>query len=129
MKKVLLLLVCICLFGLLVNATEHPTLPIGAAAPAFNLKGTDQKMHSLQSFAGANILVIIFTCNHCPTAQAYEDRIIALHNKYAAKGFPVVAINSNDKDVVPEDSYEEMISRAKEFQYVQNDTDGGCPRH
>jgi peroxiredoxin len=59
----------------------------------------------------------VFTCNHCPFAKAYEDRIIALHNKYAAKGYPVVAINPNDKDLEPSDSYENMQKRAKEKKY------------
>lgn len=136
MKKVLLLLVCICLFGLLVNATEHPTLPIGAAAPAFNLKGTDQKMHSLQSFAGANILVIIFTCNHCPTAQAYEDRIKKLVKDYQTKSVQIIAIMPNTPTSVRldelgyteyGDSYEEMRLRARDkafnFPYLYDGDD------
>ena len=61
---------------------EHPTLAIGAAAPDFNLPATDGKHYTLASFNDAKILVIVFTCNHCPTAQAYEDRIIALTNTY-----------------------------------------------
>jgi glutathione peroxidase-family protein len=83
----------------------------------FNLKSVSGKMISLAGYENVKGAIVIFTCNHCPFSQAYEDRIIAMHNKYAAQGFPVVAINSNDKDVVPEDSYEEMILRAKEYQY------------
>ena len=61
--------------------------------------------------------IVVFTCNHCPFSQAYEQRIIALHKKYADKGYPVIAINPNDKDIVPEDSFEEMQKRAKEKKY------------
>ncbi|MFI5153824.1 MAG: redoxin family protein, partial [Chitinophagales bacterium] len=67
------------MMGLLIQSSkagEHKTLPIGSPAPNFNLPGLDGKMVSLATFKDAKILVIIFTCNHCPTAQAYEDRII-----------------------------------------------------
>jgi peroxiredoxin len=57
---------------------------------------------------------VIFTCNHCPYAKAYEDRIIALDKKYKEKGYPVIAINPNDPEVQPEDSFENMQVRAKE---------------
>ena len=68
---------------------DHPTLAIGAAAPDFKLTGTDGKIYSLATFAKANILVMLFTCNHCPTAQAYEDRIIQLTKDYKDKGVQV----------------------------------------
>jgi thiol-disulfide isomerase/thioredoxin len=61
--------------------------------------------------------IVVFTCNHCPFSQAYEQRIIDLHKKYADKGFPVIAINPNDKDRSPDDSYENMVSRAKDKKY------------
>jgi len=101
---------------------EHPTLAIGAPAPAFNLKGVDGKMYSLASFKSAKILVIVFTCNHCPTAQAYEDRVIQLTSDYKSKGVAVVAIMPNDPKSVQlaelgytdmGDTYEEMQLRAK----------------
>ena len=60
---------------------------------------------------------MVFTCNACPYAKAYEDRIIDLHKKYEPLGYPVVAINSNDKDVQPADSYDKMKERAKSRQY------------
>jgi len=109
--------------GLPDAAGEHPTLAIGAAAPEFNLKGVDGKMYSLSSFKDAKILVIIFTCNHCPTAQAYEDRIIQLTKDYANKGVAVLAIMPNDPTSIRldelgytdmGDTYEEMQLRAKE---------------
>src|SRR5262245_46245435 len=75
---------------------EHPTLPIGAKAPAFSLKGVDGKTYSLASFSKSKILVVIFTCNHCPTAQAYEQRIMQLVKDYSAKGVAFVAVSPND---------------------------------
>jgi len=72
-----------------------PTLSIGAKAPDFKLPATDDKFYSLADFAASKVLVVIFTCNHCPTAQAYEDRMIALTKDYAAKSVQVVAISPN----------------------------------
>src|SRR5579872_2590702 len=116
-------------------AEEHPTLPIGAAAPDFSLPGVDGKIYSLASFKKARILVIVFTCNHCPTAQAYEDRIIRLTKDYSDKGVAVVAIMPNDPKSIRldelgytdmGDSYEEMKIRAAQkhfnFPYLY---DGG----
>ena len=111
------------------NATateEHSTLPIGSKAPAFSLKGTDGKTYSLASFSKHKILVIIFTCNHCPTAQAYEERIIQLTKDYSAKGVAVVAVSPNDPKSVRldelgysdmSDSYAEMKLRAKQMKF------------
>jgi len=102
---------------------ERKTLAIGASAPDFKLPGVDGKTYSLASFKNANILVIIFTCNHCPTAQAYEDRIIQLTKDYSNKGVAVVAIMPNDPSAIRldelgytdlSDSFEEMKIRAKE---------------
>ena len=76
------------------------TLKIGAAAPDFNLPAVDDKMYTLSSFAKAEVLVIIFTCNHCPTAQAYEERMKKLTADYKDKGVAVVAITSNDPKAV-----------------------------
>jgi thiol-disulfide isomerase/thioredoxin len=102
---------------------EHPTLPIGATAPAFSLVGVDGKTYTLASFKNDQVLVIVFTCNHCPTAQAYEDRIIHLKKDYGNKGVAVVAIMPNDPSSITlneldytdmSDSYEEMKLRAKQ---------------
>ena len=126
MKKKLLL----CLTFLCLNATtyahEHPTLAIGATAPDFKLKGVDGKMYDLAAFAKSKILVIVFTCNHCPTAQAYEERLKQLTTDYTSKGVQVVAISPNDPRSVRldelgysdmGDSYAEMVQRAKDKQY------------
>ena len=75
---------------------DHKTLAIGAAAPAFSLPGTDGKTYTLSSFKSSKVLVIVFTCNHCPTAQAYEDRLIQLTKDYSGKGVSIVAIMPND---------------------------------
>jgi len=87
---------------------------IGDKATDFKLKNVDGRMVSLANFKDAKGYVVIFTCNHCPYAIAYEDRIIALHNKYASKGYPVIAINPNDPAAQPQDSFEKMIERSKE---------------
>ncbi len=94
-----------------------PGYQVGDKATDFNLKNTDGKMYSLSANADLKGAIIVFTCNHCPFSKAYEDRIIDLHKQYASKGYPVIAINSNDKSVEPEDSYEEMVKRAKSHKY------------
>lgn len=94
-----------------------PGYQVGDKIKDFKLKNIDGKMYSLANNAKAKGAIIIFTCNHCPFSQAYENRIIALHNMFSAQGYPVVAINSNDKDIVPEDSFEEMVKRAAEYKY------------
>jgi peroxiredoxin len=105
---------------------EHKTLTLGSKAPDFHLPGTDGKTYSLSSFAKSNVLVLIFTCNHCPTAQAYEQRIIQLTKDYSSKGVAVAAIMPNDPNAVRldelgytdmADSYDEMKRRAKEKKY------------
>ena len=75
---------------------DPKTLEIGAPAPDFKLTGIDDRSYSLASFKEARVLVIIFTCNHCPTAQCYEDRIIRMTTDYADKNVAIVAIMPND---------------------------------
>jgi peroxiredoxin len=75
--------------------SEHPTLATGAAAPNFKLQATDGKIYTLQSFAKAKILAVVFICNHCPTSQAYEERIKQLVLDYKDNGLGVVAISPN----------------------------------
>jgi thiol-disulfide isomerase/thioredoxin len=74
---------------------EVTTLEIGAKAPDFNLPGVDGKFYTLDDFSDVSVLVIIFTCNHCPTAQAYEDRIKAVVNDYKGKSVKLIAISPN----------------------------------
>jgi peroxiredoxin len=112
-------------------AKEPQTLEIGAAAPDFALPGVDGKTRRLADFAAAKVLVVVFTCNHCPTAQAYEDRLVRLHADYQDRGVALVAISPNDPKAVRldelgytdlSDSLEEMKLRAKdkalEFPYL-----------
>ena len=119
----LLLLLSLTMAGSLFAAEEHPTLATGASAPDFSLLGIDGKTYTLASFKDAQVLVIVFMCNHCPTSQAYEGRVIQLTKDYASKGVQVVAINPNHpgslrldelgySDVG--DSYEDMKVRAKD---------------
>lgn len=90
---------------------------VGDMATDFKLKNVDGKVVSLANYKKAKGFIVVFTCNHCPFAQAYEQRIIDLHNEYAPKGYPVIAINPNDKDREPADSYENMVARAKDKKY------------
>jgi len=90
---------------------------VGDKVNDFKLKNVDGKMVSLADYKDAKGVIVIFTCNHCPYAQAYEQRIMDLDKMYAAKGYPVVAINSNDPVAYPADSFEEMIKRSKEKSY------------
>jgi len=90
---------------------------IGDAVADFKLKNVDGKMISLSDYQSAKGAIVIFDCNTCPYSKAYNDRIIALNKKYAAKGFPVIAINANDPQISPGDSYEEMAARAKKKNY------------
>lgn len=100
------------------NSAEEPGLKVGDIAPDFNLKNIDGSMVSLASIKAANPevkgFIVIFTCNTCPYAVMYEDRIIDLHNTYASKGWPVVAIQPNDPELKPGDSFEEMKIRAQQ---------------
>ena len=119
-KSILILLVSLVLGAFLTSftiETIHPTNPaglgIGDKAPDFKLKSTSGEMVSLSGIQ-AKGYIVIFTCNHCPWAIKYEDRMIELHNKYASLGYPVIAINPNDPSVQPEDSFEKMVERAKE---------------
>ncbi len=112
----------------IVSAETSKVVPleIGAAAPDFNLPGVDGREYRLADFADANILVIVFTANHCPTAQAYESRLMQLVTDYKSKGVAVAAISPNDPQAVRldemgytdmGDSFEEMKLRAAERKF------------
>ena len=88
------------------------TLSLGSKAPDFNLVGVDDKYYSLNSFSDKKALIIIFSCNHCPYVQAYEDRMIKIQRDYEEKGVAIAAVNSNDDKAYPEDSFENMKKRA-----------------
>ncbi len=90
---------------------------IGDVASDFSLRNVDGNNVSLSDFSNAKGYIVIFTCNHCPFSKAYEDRIIALNDKYAPLGYPVIAINPNDPEAYEEDSFENMKKRAAEKSY------------
>ncbi len=91
---------------------------IGDKAKDFQLKNVDGKMVSLADFKSAKGFIVVFTCNHCPFAKAYEQRILDLDKKYAKLGYPVIAINPNNKEMVEEDAPEKMAERAKAKNYT-----------
>jgi len=101
-------------------------MPLGTPAPPFSLPGVDGKSWSLDSFADAELLVVVFTCNHCPYAIASEDRLLEIQNDYREKGVRLVAINPNDADKYPDDSFAKMKERAAEkaftFPYLHDET-------
>jgi len=102
------------------------TIDIGTKAPDFTLKGVDGKMHSLSGHADKKAVVVIVSCNHCPTAIQYEDRIAEIQKDYAGKGVQVIVINGNETDGHPTDSFDHMVTRAKEkgfnFPYLRDDS-------
>lgn len=93
------------------------TLKIGSSAPGFDLPNIDGKRYSLNSFADKKALIVIFSCNHCPYVQAYEDRIKQIQDDYKDKDVIVVAINSNEDKNYPDDSFENMKKRATEQKF------------
>ncbi|NVK51686.1 MAG: thioredoxin family protein [Flavobacteriaceae bacterium] len=117
MKTIKLVLV-LCIFTFLTAFTIRTTTDygykVGDVATDFSLKNIDDSMVSLSDFKKAKGFVVVFTCNTCPYSVAYEDRIIALDKKYKSKGYPVIAINPNDPEVSPNDSFDDMKVRAKE---------------
>jgi len=99
-------------------------LELGQHAPDFDLPGVDGRSYTLAAFSGKPVLVVIFSCNHCPYVKDYEERMVAIQGEYAGKGVQFIAINSNDEQVYPEDSFPEMVKRAKEkafnFPYLRD---------
>jgi len=95
------------------HAAPLSELKIGDAAPDWSgIVGVDGKEHSLADYKKAKIVVMVFTCNHCPVAKLYEDRLIALQKDYKDKGVQFVAVNSNSEKIVPGDSLDKMKDRA-----------------
>ena len=100
-------------------------MKIGDVAPDFDLPGVDGNRYSLKGFKDRKALVVIFSCNHCPTVQAYEERLITIQRDYEGKGAALVAINSNETESHPQDNFENMVKRAKEkgfnFPYIRDE--------
>jgi peroxiredoxin len=122
MKKVILTGALTLMAVLMANAGLKP----GDDATSFTLKNVDGTSVSLSDYQDQKGVILVFTCNPCPFAKAYEQRIIKLHNTYKDRGFPVVAINPNDVDISPDDSMERMKARADEqnypFVYLKDET-------
>jgi thiol-disulfide isomerase/thioredoxin len=119
-------IILLCLLSGPLLAAEPWTLEIGASAPDFSLPGVDDKTYTLADFADKDILAIVFTCNHCPTAQAYEGRIKALAEKYRDQSVAIVAVSPNAAEAVRldelgfsdlGDSLEDMKIRAREQEF------------
>ena len=86
----------------------------GDKATDFKLKSVDGKMYSMSDYKDAKGFIVVFTCNHCPFAVKYEDRVIELAKKYKSKEYVLLAINPNDPAAAPDDSFDKMKVRAKE---------------
>lgn len=101
-------------------------MKLGSAAPDFKLKSVAGGVQGLVDFASSKALTVIFSCNHCPYAQAYESRMILIERDYKAKGASIVVINSNDSVNYPEDSFDNMVARAKKqgfnFPYLHDES-------
>ena len=119
MKKTIKLISAVCMVLLISAFTISKTVggggyKIGDLAEDFSLKNIDGNMVSLADYKDAKGYIVTFTCNTCPYAVMYEDRIIALDKKYAPKGYPVIAIMPNDTNIKPDDDLNAMKKRAKE---------------
>lgn len=106
------------LIGILMSFTSPTGYKVGDKATDFKLKSVDNKMYSMADYKDAKGFIVVFTCNHCPYAVKYEDRIIDLATRYKSKGYVLLAINPNDPAAQPEDSFELMQKRAKEKKFT-----------
>ncbi len=106
--------------------TDNCALSLGSTAPYFSLRGTDDRIHTISDFKDSKVLVIVFTCNQCPYAQAYEPRLCALAETFLDQGVSFVAINANDAIGYPEENMENMKQRALKlgnpYPYLQDET-------
>jgi peroxiredoxin len=105
-------------------AVESPATTLGTAAPGFTLRGTDGRMHSLHELRGARGTVVAFICNHCPYVQAVLPRLLRDARALAPLGVHVIAINPNDAEAYPEDSFARMVEIARDwpFPYLHDET-------
>jgi peroxiredoxin len=118
-KSVVTVMALAVVFALMSFAPAGKGYKIGDTVADFSLKNTvTGKNVSMADYPNAKGFIVMFTCNHCPFAKKYEQRIMDLDKKYASKGFPVIAISPNDPSVAPEDSYAELGKRAKEKGYT-----------
>ena len=123
MKKLLpILAACLMLLSSFIAQPVAEGYKVGDKATDFKLKNVDGKTVSLADDKAAKGYIVVFTCNTCPYAKAYESRIVELNKKYAPQGFPVVAINPNDPSVSPGDSYAAMQTKKYAFPYLLDET-------
>lgn len=111
MKK--LVLACLLIVAIVANL-QAQGYSVGSVVDDFKLKNVDNKSVSLADYKSEKGFILVFTCNTCPVAKDYENRVVALHNEYASKGYPVIAINTNDPVASPGDTFTKMQERAKE---------------
>ncbi|MCD0470535.1 thioredoxin family protein [Flavobacterium sp. JAS] len=109
--------VTVFLFNMLLSQAQTTTLKAGETAPEFKLKNVDGKEVSFENFPKAKGFIVVFTCNTCPYAVAYEQRIIELDKKFKSQGYPVIAINPNDPEASKADSFDKMQELAKDKKY------------
>ncbi|GAB2544594.1 thioredoxin family protein [Rufibacter soli] len=128
MKRINLYLAVLSTLLLLASAFKAPEngYQLGDTVSDFRLKNVDGQLVSLKNQKDTKGFIIAFTCNTCPYAKLYEERLIQLHQKYAPKGYPVIAINPNDAALSPGDAFPEMQKRAREknypFVYLQDES-------
>jgi peroxiredoxin len=116
MKRILI----ICFVAISVMVKAQTGYQVGDIADDFNLKNVDGKQVSLANYKDAKGYIVVFTCNTCPVSRAYQDRVEVLNATYAPKGYPVIAINTNDPVASPGDSFEKMqsVAKSKNMSYV-----------
>jgi len=129
--SVLTIVICVSAFTI-VNSNPSNGYKIGDVAEDFLLKNIDGNMVALSDYKDVKGFIITFTCNTCPYAVMYEDRIIDLNNKYASKGYPVIAIMPNDTDIKPGDNFQAMKARAESkgftFPYLIDEAQSVYPK-
>jgi peroxiredoxin len=123
MKKLIFLFTGVLFLTTIINAAE--SYKPGDAIPDISLKNLKGDMVSFSQYKDAKGFIVVFSCNTCPVVKKYQQRIIDLNDQFSGKGYPVIAINSNDKSVSPGDSYEDMKSLAKSkgfaFEYLYDE--------
>ncbi|MEO6522335.1 MAG: thioredoxin family protein [Mucilaginibacter sp.] len=117
MKKYLAIMI-LAVAGMVAFKADNTGYKVGDVAADFKLKNVDGKMVSLANYKQAKGYIVVFTCNHCPYAQAYESRIMDLDKMYASKGYPVIAISPNDPVSEPADSFDNMKKLAAQKGYT-----------
>lgn len=115
MKKCITVLL---IFTALFSQAQNNTLQAGQTAPDFKLKNVDNKEVSFSNYPDAKGFIVVFTCNTCPYAIGYEQRIIDLDKKFRPQGYPVIAINPNDPEASKADTFDKMQALAKEKKYT-----------